>query len=465
MDFHCELLASVEDVPPPPGPEDLRISGFSLVFYVAHRFAPEMTAEFAAGKLKELSDDRSYKAKVRDGSGLRYSAFIDAGEVPAAVVGLLGSSHATRLSQSILTFSDEYALSAIPFQISVPTSGEDPGIHLSSSVSIDRILRLIALLGDPNNARALADQAALALTQELGITADKIVRTWSIPGSLGMQVWNLDGTPDRPSEQRYAGVTESAKYSWEISALLSYSADHMQEEGLWRRRAPLHVFNYAREGAAFFDDHMIFVNSDCCLEIGHLPAWTRGRSAYRLKQYGFDSSSIYVWTVGILRSAIISDLAQRYEEMVSDLSSRERVGAGDHADLTRRRIRHEALLARAVNFKDWLVEARNRALADDAFVDRPDSRLSRAVHESMSKVDLLSQNLLRVAEDRDRSRREFLLATLGIVLAAVQVPPFIDQVHTWFLDRQWLLLISSSIIIALAMLATIAVVHRRKNVD
>jgi hypothetical protein len=188
---------------------------------------------------------------------------------------------------------------------------------------------------------------------------------------------------------------------------------------------------------AFFDDHMVFVNPDCCLEMAHLPAWLRGRSQFRLSEYGYDSSSIFVWSAAILRGAICDDLGVRYRAILGELSTRNEVTAGEQSLMARKQIQHSTLLDRAVNFRDKLTEGRNRNLDEQLMQERSTSQTLNNLNRDMEKCASLSLSLLRVREDNEKSRRDSMLAVMGVVLAAVQIPDFVDRMFNWVRGSDW----------------------------
>lgn len=351
-----------------------------------------------------------------------------------------------------------------PIILSVPGPITDatPVVELTTPLTVDTLLRFVSLLRTPDVSRLLAEQSADALAQAVGIGREDIDETWAVEGSVALQVWNLDGTQGRASTSMYAGVDESALYAWEISALLSYSTDHLLEDGLWLRRSPQSVYGHVRTGMAFFDDHMVFVNADCCLEMAHLPAWLRGRSQFRLSEYGYDSSSIFVWTVGIVRRVVCDDLSARYRAILADLAVRHEIPPTEQSLLTRRRVQHAALLDRCVGFREKLIEGRNRSLDEWAERARPSEQVVAILSRDMEKCEAVSLSLLRVREDQEKNRRDYLIAVMGIVLAVVQIPSFVEQVADWLAkDRWWLLGVSALLIVV--PLAVLLQVRRRRT--
>ncbi|MGW2619232.1 hypothetical protein [Streptomyces sp. NPDC001500] len=465
MDHQFAVLTDLGDVPEPPAPDRLRISGCSVVVHFAHRLPAgvDFSQLSAAGGLQEIDDDRSYQTKVRPSSGLTYSALFDSGPLPAALARVVGSSHAAGLRQAAVSLGGEYVLTALPMLLSVPASitRETAAIELTTPLTTDTLLRFVSLLSAPDISRTLAEQCAQALARAVGIAPEEIEKTWAVEGSVAIQVWNLDGTQNRTTSSLYAGVDESAKYAWEIAALLSYATDHLLEDGLWLRRSPQSVFGHVRTGMAFFDDHMVFVNSDCCLEMAHLPAWLRGRSQFRLSEYGYDSSSIFVWTVGILRRIVCDDLGSRYRAVLADLAMLSEISPAEQSQLTRRRVQHAALLDRCVGFREKLIEGRNRSLDEWTLRERPAAEVLATLNRDMEKCETVSLSLLRVREDQEKNRRDSLIAVMGVVLAVVQIPDFVDQMAGWLDTRRWGLLGISALLILVPLAVLMRVRGRR----
>ncbi|MFD4539726.1 hypothetical protein [Streptomyces bauhiniae] len=464
MDHQFAVLTDLSDVPEPPAADRLRISGCSVVVYFAHRFATglDFTQLFEGGDLREIDDDRSYRTKVRPDSGLLYSELFDAGPLPAALARVVSSSHAAGLRQATVSLGGEYVVTAMPLVLSTPgpMTQEESAIELTQPLTTDTLLRFVSLLGDPGISRSLGEQSAAALAAAAGVEPVGIERTWAVDGSVAVQVWNLDGTSNRASASLYEGVEESAAYSWEIAALLSYATDHLLEDGLWLRRNPRSVFSHVRTGMAFFDDHMVFVNSDCCLEMAHLPAWLRGRSQFRLSRYGYDSSSIFVWSAAILRRIICDDLAARYRSILADLAVRNEISPSEQSLMTRRRVQHSALLDRCLGFREKLIEGRNRSLDEWAERERPTHQVTEMLNRNMEKCETVSLGLLRVREEKEKNRRDSLIAVMGVVLAVVQIPDFVEQVTSWLGGRRWTLLGVSTLLIVVPLMVLLRVRQR-----
>ena len=465
MDYQTVLLASPEDVPSPPPADRFAISGISVAFYCVHKVNNSATIidAIAKGRLREFTDDRSYADKVRPGAGLFYSTLFAESKLPASICRQLQCPHAPSLRQALLWFGDEYLLSVVPIVLST-SSSPDEAVQIPRPLHVDQMLSFLALLADSKEAADLSDMVAHDIIAAGMLPAGSLERTWPVVGTFGIQIWNLDGTDGRQYQDRYKGIRETIEYSWELSALLSSNSDHLIEPGLWQARSPQQVYSHVRSGFAFFDDHMVFVNSDCCLEVAHLPGWLRGRSQYRLENYGYDSSSLFVWSIGVLQLAIISDLGERYRQMVENFIKRTGMSAVEQARFSREKLSHVGLLDRITGFRSFLVEARNRAFDECRAIEQSMDKSITLLNREMDKADTLAGGLLRIHEESAQSRRDAIIATIGVGLAAIQIPGFISQMQSWAKARDWLAFsISLALLFLLILIVPLLWWRRRSN--
>jgi hypothetical protein len=453
INYRMTMLSSSDELGAPPSPDRFRVSSVSIVCYFVHHIDPTaMRRAIETGTIRSLVDDRSYSTKLRPGSELFHSTLIDAGAPPESLARLVRSPHVDPLQQSLLWLGGEYLLSTLPLVFSVPHADDGlKTIQLAAPLDMAELLNLLGLLSSYREAENLAAVVHASIIRAGILTQGEIAESWPLTGRFGVQLWDLDGTTGRDRATLYRGVAESREYAWEISALLSHGADHLRESGLWLRRSPQQVFSQVHSGFAFFDDHMVFTNADCCLEMAHLPAWLRGRSLFRLAHYGYDSSSIFVWNVAMLRWAVLEHMQGRYRKQIFDLASRVGLTARERSRYIGTQFDHLQLLDRLTSFPDSLVEARNRALdAHIALEHSVDRRLS-TLRGDVEKAGALVEGLLRVHEDLEQERRSQLLATLGVGLAVVQIPPFVGQLQIWVANRQWWPLSVSLVAIACAL--------------
>lgn len=423
------------------------MSGVSLLIYFAHRVNPtHFSAALADGRVHAITASNSYLDNVRPGSALVQTQPIDcpcAVELPTA--SDLGGCESVTLEQSLLWMGGDYALSVVPIVLS--TGGLDVRAHVTvaSPLTVDDCLALVRDVTE----KALRDhltQGVHSSTASLDICGDEEAATWFMDDCLAIQIWNLDGTSARPGSTLYDGLAETRQYAWEISALLGASSDHILRDGLWRRRSADQVYFELGSGFAFFPDHMVLVNSSCCLEITHLPAWLRDRSRFRLEAYGYDSSSIFVWSVAMLRSAVTGDLTNRYRESLAQLVERSGMTSEEETELTRTQYSHAALCDRLAAFRGNLKEPRNRAFDEYVALIRGDDRALGLLSKDMEKTSALANSLARLREQTMQARSTTALGVLAVALAMTSIPSIIAQFSTWVNGGHWGLLIGSLLV-------------------
>ncbi|GLY89104.1 hypothetical protein [Actinoallomurus iriomotensis] len=462
MEYATSIFGSAGEVPPPPGAESLQISGMTIVAYFAHRLK---SADIQADDIFEDVDDDfgyGYSDKVSSGSELIYSRYYPAGDLPAAIADTIGATPGTGLSQSVISQSGDYFVSAVPFVISTPRNDGLPSIEIDSPLGMSQCLAAIRGITRMDTSAELAAQAAGALVRNGLLKADDIAQTWMLHNCLAVQIWDLTGTAHRDADEMYAGIYESRKYAWEISAILGYPSDHILHDGLWLQRGPELVFHEVSTGFRFLDDHMVFANSACCLEIGHLPAFFRDRSRFRLQNYGYDSSSIFVWSTMALRSAVAEDLTNRYHDVMADFTQREGMSAVEHGTFSRTQLQHLSLIDRLARFRGKLIEPRNRVLNDRIDTLRGISETMQTLSGDMEKAGTMARALVQIREQETQARTNTFLAVLAVALAVVGIPGLVQQFGDWISKDSWWRL-STSIGLIIIVLAVVGWIWKTRE--
>jgi hypothetical protein len=448
-----DVFSTAADVPPVPSSDRLAISGATILLYVAHRVdAAKLERAVDDGRVAPLVGERSYMDKVRSGSGLIQSRLIAHGRIPTPLDAFLEDPDDGEITSSLLWLGGDYAMSAVPLVLARGGTTVDTAFQLKQPLTVDECLSLIGqLLGDAFIGR-LTDQLTATL-DELDLR-DGGVQSWPLTDSLGLQIWDLTGTAGRDPSARYEGLLETQAYAWELSALLAYSSDHVLSDGLWRDRTADQVFQELAAGFSFFGDHMVFVNGTCCLEITHLPAWLRDRSEFRLRNHGYDSSSLFVWTVAVLRSAVADDLASRYRDSMAQLVELEGMTYQEQTDYAREQFVHGVLVDRLTRFRDSLKEQRNRAFDEHVSALRGDERTLAVLARDMDKANVLATNLATLRDQALQGRANTLIGMLAAVLAVASLPGLVNQFNEWVRAGEWYLLIGSSVgmLVILALL-------------
>lgn len=443
------IFANPEDVAAPPTRGRLFLSGLSVILYYGlHLRRGTLEQARSCNSFREIIGDMSYDDKMRVGTGLHYTELLPAGELPSPIASASGAS-TTAIKQSLLWLDPEYALAVVPLVFSVPRSNPPwDSVPLIDPIGVDDVLAMLSAANNHDTTEALIDSAVCAL-QDIGVLDEtSILRTVPMTDSIGIQLWDLEGSvlPGRRVKRPltpYVALAESQGYAWEISALMSYPVDHIIQDHLWRKRNPGQVFNDVGSGYTMLGDHMVFVNHCCCLEISHLPIGIKKRSKFRMQNYGYDSSAIFVWTLSNLRSMVIGDLRNMYRNRVWELIEKDSLPSSEIAILAKEQPRHFALADQLMSMSEHLREKRLRELDAEILVQQYSRDPIGPLQRDMEKVREITISLVKARHDSFAQANNTLLAFLAVVLAVVGIPTLVQQIANWFDGSQWLRLVIS----------------------
>jgi hypothetical protein len=450
LSYKLHVLESAGEVREPPPSGMLRAAGASFMIYYGLRFAPD-SDPVADRAFHDITGEMSYSDRLSPQSGLHYGSLPPIGQVPAQLTAAADAAtdHCPDASihRSLMWIHPAFAIMVVPVVFAVPKPYIDwPYIPIRRPLAVDDILGIMDLLTETSlveslGHRALADYAGTSVTH--------------IERSMAIQLWDLDGScvddnsqPRKPAP--YRGLEETQRYAWELSAILSFATDHVVKDRLWLKRTPSQVFAEVSEGFAFFDDHIVLLNRNCCVEISHLPIDLRERSRYRMQSYGFDSSSIFIWTMENLRWFAMSSLRNQYKHTVLSLMTQQEINAVSRKGLVQERIKHSEAIDQLLSVLDHLKEPRLHAIADEIEHLWLTNRVARDAQREMDKADTISADLAKVWDQAIDTRRNTLLGVLALALALVGIPSLISQFGSWWDVRDWMSLsVSASLMIIL----------------
>jgi hypothetical protein len=463
LSYKLRVLESPAGVRGPPPSGMLRAAGASFVIYYGLRFGTPDSRALVDRAFHDITGEMSYSDRLSSQSGLHYGSLPPIGEVPTmlttAADAAIDDCPDASIHRSLMWIHPAFAIMVVPVVFAVPKPYIDwPYIPIRQPLAVDDILRIMDLLTDPGlvdslGHRALADYADTSVTH--------------IEQSMAIQLWDLDGScvednsqPRKPAP--YRGLEETQRYAWELSAILSFSTDHVVKDRLWLKRTPNQVFAEVSEGFAFFDDHIVFLNRNCCIEVSHLPIDLRARSRYRMQSYGYDSSSIFIWTIENLRWFAMTSLRNQYRQTVLSLMAQSEMSAASRTGLVQDRVKHGEAVDQILSVLDHLKEPRLRAIADEIEHLWLTNRIARDAQREMDKADAISNDLAKVWDQAIDSRRNTLLGVLALALALVGIPSLISQFGSWWDVRDWLSLsISAALMIMLLIAVTFMLKVRR----
>ncbi|SDJ35158.1 hypothetical protein [Nonomuraea jiangxiensis] len=453
--YRTTVFGEPGEIPQAPKVSELFVSGVSLITYTALHLRPSvLTTALDSGKIDQNQGENSYLAKLIDHHGLHYSELLPASRLPAEIA-FAAHAQTDDLHQSIVWMDDEYALLVIPWVFATANRTDALGsIRLSHPLDLDELVQLVNVITSRSVCEKVAKQAVTALCDQAILSDGDVIERRPMNALPAVQIWDLNGSARE--EAPYDGVAESRRFCWEISTLMAYATDHVSKDGLWRRRSPDQVFNDVATGYTVLGDHMVFVNPSCCLEISHLPIDLRPRSEFRMRYYGFDSSSIFVWTVANLRQAVSENLERHYRLTMETLITEPTIAAKRNIGIAKSQLRHSAMLTELHNFRHSLHEARNRAFDEELCILRKSDEAAARTAKEMDRVIQLASELSRARDQVVTSNSNTLLAALAAGLAIGGIPELVEQVDVWIGARDWLKL---CVAVALAIIIIAAILR------
>lgn len=458
LNYKLRVLESLNHVRQAPAAGMLRAAGMSFVIYYGLHFPRPGDIPLATGTIPEVTGEMSYSDRLRPEAGLHYSTLTPVGKIPGELAAAAGASAEGVIHRSLLWIHPSFAIAAVPIVFAVPKDYIDwPYIPVERPLSVDDILGIMDLLTTP---ALVADFRARVREEYRAAQVSPIER------SMAIQLWDLDGTYVDGTQSRpptpYRGLEETQRYSWELSAVLSFSSDHVVKDRLWLRRTPSQVFAQVAEGFAFFDDHIVFMNNNCCLEVSHLPIDLRERSRYRLEMYGYDSSSTFIWTLETLRWFALSNLRSQYKQTIRILLGKKDLSAASRNSLLQRWMQDSAAIDQILALREHLKEPRLTAIAGEIEGLWLTDRMARDTQREMEKADTLATDLAKVRDQALEARRNTLLGVVAVALALVGIPSLVSQFGSWYDVRDWLgLTVAASLMIVL--LVAVALIVRRRE--
>lgn len=457
ISYRRRVLESPEHVREPPTVGMLHAAGLSFVINYGIHFSQPGSSPLNEKAFPGITGEMSYSDRLSPHAGLHYSGLEPIGEIPGRLVAAARATNAGTVHRSFLWVDPAFAVVIVPVVFAVPRTYIDwPYIPIRQPLCVDDILAVMDLLTEPS------------VVDELGRWATKgypLADISPIEQSMAIQLWDLDGSRVDGSRLRadspYRSLEETQQYCWELSALLSFSTDHVVKDRLWLRRNPSQVFAEVAEAFAFFDDHAVFLNRNCCLEVSHLPIQLRERSRYRMQSYGYDSSSIFIWSLETLRWFALSTLRSQYKQTVLELLSQKDLSAAARTGLLQQRIQHAAVIDQLLAIYEHLKEPRLRAVGAELDGLWMTERIAHDAQQEIDKSDALAADLAKVREQALETRRNTLLGVVALALALLGIPSLVSQFGSWWDVKDWLgLSVSAGLMIGLLVIVALMVRRR-----
>ena len=191
----------------------------------------------------------------------------------------------------------------------------DDFTQLASSISTDDILYIInnvIMRNDDLFAKARSVFGAFAKCMKLNVGPPKMHRF------QGVQIWDIDdgfaGSPESVT-----GKSLSDYYEYSLAAIRYHDLEHTNHDGLWKSFSDDQVKNAFEHHEDIHESHQVMFSEAVCIEISqiNIPKTTE-ISIKRLYNYGYDSTSIWLW--GYI--TVLDVLYRSYYDEANNLASK-----------------------------------------------------------------------------------------------------------------------------------------------
>lgn len=437
--------------------KSFRVSGLAIVLYVMHEVDPEqVTQALASGSMRPLQGTTTYESKVRAGSPLRYSQPKDLSDDCFSRI----VNHRLRLKrsvrQNVIWIQDSpVVVCAISLKLQVGNlkthTGRDlefsPNFTMQNPWGLEEMVDFIT----QSNSPAFLEALAVASAEQLARDGVDPIRSTPYDSVIGVDIWSLSGSTGRAAESPFDGAREAARYAWPLAALLNYTSDHVVNH-FFDEMSHEEVFSRVKEGFCFMQDHAIFLTAACALEITHFDDWVPQRSWDRLRDYGFDSSTLFILGVSLARNASYRVVAQTSGDSMLRLTRNDIHLAEESEDAE-----HDSALGllRVLDSLGTLhLDYREeRSQIVDLEFQRlfGDANFERASRQRLDEVRRLALDRRDKREQGANQRGVTRLTLAAAVLAVASVPPAVEQLWSWA-DNDELLKLGAAGVVMMAAL-------------
>jgi len=406
----------VSSTPPPPQ-QDLRIGGLSLLFFDYYRLADGSSVDLAKAHVITTQDDYLAMFDIDPDGIQRHQIYhcndlIAIPPVQLAEAGIVGGT--ARLLFRIVDRSFLIAITVVTVHEGPSASLVDPpmpAIKPKRPFVTSDILTLIREVNDTSGGAymALSSDRHRILAGIFGrgnVAPEGEKRSRR---NIGIQIWSI---ANRLSDI-VDGIHLTTAFAWELSALLECTSEQMlRNPGDWRKRRKVHVEALMQQAAespgvsSLRRSSSVLTHGSVCIEISQLPVSSAlTRSIRRLAAYGFDSTSLYLWSIAAAEEAVLiaftselSDTVHRLHELIDNDASDSGAVRRELKGLLRTR----ASLYRSLNtffaLTSRLREQRHVVFFREAEVDWSLDGMRREVDSRLVGLTQLASAFLRLIE-------------------------------------------------------------------
>jgi hypothetical protein len=320
----------------PTGTKELRINGLSLLFFDYYKSSPGVKLGPPAALKISPHDDYLIHLDVDPAESQNQSMYeCPPLAIPPVQLPQAGSaSGAGRLLFRIFDDSFVVAVTVINVDLERDTVHDVPTPILKKTkprLDVDRALLaadVLKLISELNEVHSTRFETLRQLRQQYLDTAfgpGKLVHHGMTRSrkNVGIQIWSianlaaaiLSGSNARPPTLQ-DGKVLSETYGWEIAALMDCGSDLMLKDRNARTtRHQEQIIALLEKGTEILSDHRVLIQRSVCLEISQINSPTlRPRSENRLYDYGFDSTSLYLWCILAAQEAVLLSFNDQMSE-------------------------------------------------------------------------------------------------------------------------------------------------------
>lgn len=293
---------------------ELSVNGISLVFYDVRILTKQLTNDQIArisssDKFSLISVDVGYNQKIFSSHShdeKKHMIIQYKGVSKLPMIHVKNKEQNKNITPMVCHYLIIYNRNTIVIQSVIVfdkrnVSGFYNSVPLDSPLDTDGILQIIFDIKTSGNNGYKSMQPEIAkILQNLSDTVgetdiiDKSADYEENNESVGIQIWDINNLDISNGE--IMGEELENRYQRELSALMNYKNEHFSLNHMWQSQSIDSVKENMRLHTDVLNDHRILQSERVCIEISQVD-WPELRpiSASRLQEYGYDSTSLFLW--------------------------------------------------------------------------------------------------------------------------------------------------------------------------
>lgn len=294
--------------------DELSVNGISLVFYNVRILTKQLTDEQIArisssDEFSLISVDVGYNQKIFSSHShdeKKHMIIRCKEATKLSMIHVKNKEQIQNITPMVCHYLIVYNRNTIVIQSVIVfdrrnVSGFYNSVSLDSPLDTDGILQIIFDIKtrNQNGYKCMQSDITRILRKFSNIIGEKDILDASADyeednESVGIQIWDINNLDIYNGE--ILGENLENKYQRELSALMNYKNEHFSLNHMWKSQSINSVKENMRLHTDVLNDHRILQSERVCIEISQVD-WPELRpiSASRLQEYGYDSTSIFLW--------------------------------------------------------------------------------------------------------------------------------------------------------------------------